>query len=931
MRRSFLVFPLLWLACSTAFAQQLPDVLGQSDGLGGFGVGEVKVAAFLQPAKPKVGDTVTLSVTLTIPPGHHTYPQTAKTAIPTKIRVKTAPGLEPLGKGFSPTKKPKQKLDPESKETYAIFEGVVTWTRKFKVQELKGSDPVVDGTIRYQICTDTSCKPPVTVAFKTSAGAIAGEKTSEPKTTTKPSADKNTHPFAYLETPKRAGKPDPLNLKFELKPKTAKPGDEVTLSITAKFDKGWHAYALTQPRGGIGLPIIIRVKTLKGLEPVGKGWRPDRLPKIKVETSDGERIVTQEHEGTVTWSRTFKVAKTAEAGAIGASGSFRYQICQKACLFPKTIKFSLGDLNGAKTAPKSANDIQRDLKPAKPSRPAPRFSYQEIPQRGKLPEPLKLKYELKPANAKPGDEVTLSITAEFDSGWHAYALTQSEEGVGLPVVIRVKDLKGLEPVGKGWRPDQAPTIKVTTEDGRRVVNQEHKGTVTWRRKFQVAKTAEAGRIGVTGSFGYQICDEGSCKPMQTVTYSLGDLEGAKPAPGSANEIDKTPFPKSADEQDAAGSLALYLLLAFAGGLILNVMPCVLPVLAIKVMTFVQQAGEDRRRVLMLNVMYSIGVVSVFLLLATLAVGIATGGQQLGWGGLFRLSEFNIVMGAVVFAMGLSLLGVYEIPIPGFVGSTAGGQSEGPGAAFLTGIMATVLATPCSGPFLGVTLAWSVKQPPEVTYLVWATMGVGMAFPYLMLGVFPKAIRFLPQPGEWMVRFKEISGFVLMGTTLWVIRTLDKSELVYTLIVLVAIGLSLWIVGNFSLPNVAKSRRWMIRATALAIVLFALSAGTRALENVADSRFYSWLHAPWLLATTSVLLGLAVAWWPLQASFREGAAVFRVWMLRVVAASLCVISGVGAYAATTMGVELPWQPYSEKRLNEELKQGNIVLIDFTADW
>ena len=133
--------------------------------------------------------------------------------------------------------------------------------------------------------------------------------------------------------------------------------------------------------------------------------------------------------------------------------------------------------------------------------------------------------------------------------------------------------------------------------------------------------------------------------------------------------------------------------AFLGGLILNVMPCVLPVIAIKVLSFVQQAGEDRGRIFLLNATYSLGVISVFMLLATLAAFFGT-----SWGGQFQSIEFLVAMSALVFVMGLSLLGVFEIPIPGFVGSSAGGHQEGLGGAFMTGIFATILATPCSGPF-----------------------------------------------------------------------------------------------------------------------------------------------------------------------------------------------------------------------------------------
>src|SRR5690606_26116401 len=243
--------------------------------------------------------------------------------------------------------------------------------------------------------------------------------------------------------------------------------------------------------------------------------------------------------------------------------------------------------------------------------------------------------------------------------------------------------------------------------------------------------------------------------------------------------------------DAGQSLGVYFLYAFLGGLILNVMPCVLPVVAIKVLSFVQQAGESRSRILALNVVYSLGILTVFMLLATLAVVLG-----IGWGGLFQREEFNLVMAGLVFAMGLSLLGVFEIPVPGFVGSAAGGaHREGLLGAYLTGIFATLLATPCSGPFLGVTLGWSVRQEVHVTYATWALMGLGMSFPYLLIGAFPAAIKFLPKPGTWMVRFKELAGLVLMGTVVFIITFLNETYTIPALVMLVGLALGLYMIGN----------------------------------------------------------------------------------------------------------------------------------------
>ncbi|MCH8830489.1 MAG: thioredoxin family protein [Planctomycetes bacterium] len=400
----------------------------------------------------------------------------------------------------------------------------------------------------------------------------------------------------------------------------------------------------------------------------------------------------------------------------------------------------------------------------------------------------------------------MSFTAKIDKGWNAYALTHPKDGTGLPVKISVKDVNGLVPSGKGWRPNKPPKASIDFEDN---PTEEHDGTITWSRKFKVVSKPPTGGFGLRGQIRVQLCDAGQCLPPKQVSFALGDLRQETEAPKGSNQIDETAFPGGSDE-GASGSLAWFLFAAFLGGLILNVMPCVLPVIAIKGMSFVQQAGESRRRILALNGAYSAGVMSVFILLATLAIVL-----KLGWGGLFQKPEFNLVMACIIFAMGLSLLGVFEIPLPGFVGSAAGGhQKEGLGGAFMTGIFATLLATPCTGPFLGTTLAWSVKQPVAVTYLIWTLMGFGMASPYLVLGLFPQLTRFLPKPGNWMVRMKEFAGFVLMGTVVFFTTILTSQYVLPLLIMLVGIALGLWMIGNLYVINSPIRKKTTVRITAL---------------------------------------------------------------------------------------------------------------------
>ncbi|HEX6987616.1 MAG TPA: thioredoxin family protein, partial [Planctomycetaceae bacterium] len=321
------------------------------------------------------------------------------------------------------------------------------------------------------------------------------------------------------------------------------------------------------------------------------------------------------------------------------------------------------------------------------------------------------------------------------------------------------------------------------------------------------------------------------------------------------------------------SLPLYLGLAFLGGLILNVMPCVLPVVAIKVMSFVQHAGDDRGRVFLLNAVYAAGVISVFVFLAALAAlpqwfgwlfeGLGLSGDRFAWGGLFQSETFNLVMACLVFAMGLSLLGVFEIPIPGMIGSAAGAaEREGLTGAFLTGIFATLLATPCTGPFMGTTLAWSVKQPAAVTFLVWATMGLGMASPYLLFGLVPGAVKLLPKPGGWMLQFKQFAGFVLMGTVVFILSSVNARFIVPALVMLLGIALALWLIGMVQFSHSATKRR--------------------------------------VVSLAGLALGAAVA--------------------------------VFGYQLTVEPThKLAWEPFSTQRVNDLRAERKTVLIDFTADW
>ncbi len=592
-------------------------------------------------------------------------------------------------------------------------------------------------------------------------------------------------------------------ISVSLLPQDAKPGDTVTLSLIMIIPEGSYSYS-TNPTFGGATKFVIEES--KGLTSIDKHFNADHPPKTVFEPLFGKEV--EKYTKHVIYSRRFKVNKDVKNIAdVLLKGQMLYQVCDSKSCVPSQFAFT-ASLSGKKE-----------------STP---LSFTTIPERRSVPDPVELTFDLAPLKSAPDNLVRLSITMTLEKEFHTFALDQDKKQAGLPTHIELFKLEGLKPVSKQFAVSPDPKVEVHDEFTQRT----HYDKVIWSRVFE--RIPGAKDIGVEGKLTYQICNAGSCRRPMPVDFELGNLTKATPvALSSIEELRGGSDDESliiASEGNNQ-SLASYLFFAFLGGLILNVMPCVLPVVAIKVMSFVQQAGESRMRIFLLNIFYSLGILAVFLGLASLAVF-----AGLGWGGLFQSTKFNIIMACIVYAMGLSMLGVFEISVPGVIGSAASGeQKEGLTGAFFTGILATLLATPCSGPFLGPVLAWSVSQTPDITYLVWLVMGVGMASPYLLFSVFPKAISHLPKPGMWMVRFKEFSGIVLMGAVIFIISFLDETLTVPVLVMLLGITTGLWMIGSLYTHNSPLRKKMIVRSAALlltgGICLFGYSMSQKSANDL----------------------------------------------------------------------------------------------------
>jgi thiol:disulfide interchange protein DsbD len=320
------------------------------------------------------------------------------------------------------------------------------------------------------------------------------------------------------------------------------------------------------------------------------------------------------------------------------------------------------------------------------------------------------------------------------------------------------------------------------------------------------------------------------------------------------------------------TLIVALAFAFIGGLILNLMPCVFPVLGIKVMGFVQHAQKDNALLKQQGFAFFAGVVISFWILSGLLLALRAAGESIGWG--FQLqSPIFVTLLAVLFSlMALNLSGVFEM---GLRLQSAAGNVEMRGGrstlvdAFLSGVLATIVATPCTAPFMGAALGFTLSQPAYMSMLVFTAIAIGMALPVTLLSLVPRWLAYLPKPGAWMTTFKQFMAFPLLATVVWLAWVLGSQQgndgIAKLLFGLVLISLAAWLYG-----------RWQSAKPMLAVVVgAAVAAG-----------------------------GLALAW-PSEEGTRE------------------VVAGAAA--------KDDWVPFSKQKIADLRAAGKGVFVDFTATW
>jgi len=322
----------------------------------------------------------------------------------------------------------------------------------------------------------------------------------------------------------------------------------------------------------------------------------------------------------------------------------------------------------------------------------------------------------------------------------------------------------------------------------------------------------------------------------------------------------------------------FLLFGFLGGMILNLMPCVLPVISLKIFGFIQQAGQSRQKILRSGIAFTTGIFAWFIALALLLIALKTVGRDVTWGGFqFTNAYFVLVLSVIVLVFALNLFGVFEISLPqsitgGLLSTTERKDDLG---SFFQGVFATVLATPCSAPFLGTALGFAFSQSPVVILAIFIAIAAGMSAPYLLLSAQPAWLRFLPQPGPWMVHVKQFMGFLLLATLLFLLYVLGAQRglegAIWASCFLLVISVACWMKGAFVVPTASAAKRGV---ALVLMLLLMLGSGIYFIGNK--------FHSANMASAGSRLRG-------------------------------------------------DWQAFTPERLQAELEQGRPVFVDFTAAW
>ncbi len=605
-------------------------------------------------------------------------------------------------------------------------------------------------------------------------------------------------------------------------PQGVGPGQPLWVGLKLTHQPHWHTY--WKNPGDSGLPTLLQWTLPPGITAGDIAWpAPKRLP-IGTLTNYG-------YEDTVVLPVPLTVSPTFTAGLTGdleVKLSATWLVCRQECI-PQDGTFVLRVPVRGSMALNAA-----DFDAAKAAAPATLAGSSQAEVHGTV--------------------VTLSVTG-LPAAWRGQALqafpetSNLFETSGTPSATSLVATLGTDSAGaQAWRGD------------------------TWVGRFNVSDQRLANPSTLPAVLRWGDSTVAIHAPITGTWPSLTVAPGVSPALQTALDANRsTTLPAAPGGSWAA--LALAMGAAVLGGLILNLMPCVLPVLAIKVMSVAQHAHHTPREQRLQGLAYTLGVVLSFLALGGLMLGLRAGGEQLGWG--FHLQSPAVVAGlAVLFTLlALNLAGLFEIGnlLPQGLANL---QAKHPAAdAFLSGVLAVAIASPCSAPFMGASLGYAITLPAVQALAIFAALGLGLALPFLAAAWVPAVANWLPRPGAWMGTLRRFMAFPMFATVVWLV----------------------WVLGHLSGVNGAGALLALLVALALLVWSLGLAGRSRT-----------------VFAIISIAITIMVTW-------ATGPLVVKMEPL------------VAAEVPTGMGSRSAWAAWVPGRVEAELGAGRPVFVDFTAAW
>lgn len=664
------------------------------------------------------------------------------------------------------------------------------------------------------------------------------------------------------------------------------PGEPLDLALAFELAEGWHIY--WRDPGDSGGPPTVTWKLPDGFSAGPLGFPG---PKRQVDDVGGIRLSTNILEGFPIITTQVSTPARVDAKEVTLEAEVAWLICRELCVREKaTVSLTLPVMQEAQPANEAV------FARAARSHPRPEGKGTNVT----------VSAEVQPAAVRADTPADLLVRLRMDDAVHIQSnrpkvpgLIATDVFVDVPDQVKVGDPAYPEPLER-----QEKLLGTLSEFA---------GDVTVRIPITLQSGYSGDEVKLTGVVLYQACNSrtNQCFPPEYVAWEArarvggpgaapaeADAAGAVSAAREEPPVADAPAPvrdatPEAAAYDSGGSLERFLgrfgvvgllIGCFLYGLGLNATPCVFPLLSIKIIGFVQQARQSRGRSLVLAAAFAAGVLLFFVILGFLAA------QGMN---ILQNPVAVIALGAVVVVLALSLFGVYTLQAPAAAAKLEGSiRQEGIAASFGKGSLAPVLGFACTGPFMAGMFGWAARQEASLAFGAFLFAGVGMASPYVLLGANPKWLGFLPRPGNWMITFERLMGFLLLGMVLWLIYPLvhqiGATGLLWTLAFYVALALACWVLGRVNL-SMSDARRWGYRLTAAGIAALAVAI------------IYGWAHP---IADTRAE----------QQAIRAELSALR--------------AGVAAGAAVTDD-RITWRPWSPEAVEQTVRSGRTVFVDFTA--